>query len=122
MLSLFGRFLVTFLPIPFCLPLLLRQGDLRPLSANLHTIIYNCARLWLFGPQVYEELSSQNDNTYRQSFTIVHKYLNQNSPDRGQSRKIRFSKCPGSGQTMSELCVLLFFPAKNQQNVPKVPV
>ena len=44
----------------------------------------------------------------------------QNSPDRGQSRKIRFSKFPGSGlKKFSELCVLLFFLGKIDKMFPK---
>ena len=46
--------------------------------------------------------------------------LNQNSADRGQSRKIRFSKFPGSELIkFSELCVLLFFLGKTDRMLPK---
>ena len=46
----------------------------------------------------------------------------QNPLDRGQSRKIRFSKFPGSGLIKIKwtLC-FAFFPAKNWQNAPKIP-
>ena len=45
---------------------------------------------------------------------------NQNSPDRGQSRKLGFSKFPGSGlKKFSELCFLLFCLGKSDKMLPK---
>ena len=44
----------------------------------------------------------------------------QSPPDRGQSRKIRFTKFPGSDwKKFSEPCVLLFFLGKTDKMIPK---
>ena len=48
---------------------------LRLLFFNLCTMVCNCARLWALGPLCKRELSSQNHDNCRHSWTIVDKYL-----------------------------------------------
>ena len=42
---------------------------------NLHTIVCSCALLWPFWAPLEGELSSQNEDKRRQSWTIVDKFL-----------------------------------------------
>ena len=63
---------------------------------------------------------SRGKPTTRTKLSTSNLGYNQNTLDRGQSRKIRFSKCLGSGlKKFSELCVLLFFLRKKNKTLPK---
>ena len=51
------------------------KWGLRPPLCNLRTIVYNCALFVAFWASFWGELSSQNDDNRRQSWTIMDKYL-----------------------------------------------
>ena len=51
------------------------EWGLKATLCNLRTTVYNCALLWTFWALLSRELSSQNDDNRRQSWTIVDKYL-----------------------------------------------
>ena len=51
------------------------KWGLRGTLCNLRTIVYNCALLWPFWAPFLGELSSQNEDNRRQSWTIMDKYI-----------------------------------------------
>ena len=95
--------LLTFFDVaPFSWPLL-RSAD--TLSESFRTLwtLSGCraskaqeSAVPAGGPQMMGHYRCSRNDYRTQSFGAQNLYL-QNSPDRGQSRKIRFSKFPGSG-------------------------